>query len=363
VRLNLLKLRRPEAAILALGLALALWAPPIRADLGYASSPAPEIDPEGLRALKTLLEETSTRAAVVVHDGQVVAEWYWRGEGPLSTFECWSTSKSIASTMIGLLIDEGRIEGVGDPVAKYVPSWDEGDKARVTLRHLLVQTSGLQEVAGFPMLPNQLEAAINAPLLTPPGEVGRYNNAGCNMIAAVVYGLGLDPEAYIREKLWKPLGMDRTSWRRDSAGNVITYAGVQVTAPDLARFGQFILDKGRWGDRQILSQRWIEEATRTQTHLSIGNIVAEVPYGYLWWLDFRPEDAPHNVSALGLFGNNLTIIPELRLVGVRLVGSDREGAGLMTRTPDWVAALARIVRRSTPADEAPSLTATQEVSP
>jgi CubicO group peptidase (beta-lactamase class C family) len=300
------------------------------------------ISREGLEELKQLLEETKTRAAIVLYQGQPIAEWYWHGSDAESSFEVWSTSKSYASTCIGLLIDEGKIASIDEMVSKYVPSWNEGHKAKVTIAHLLDQTSGLEESGSFVFSPNQLELALGAKILTPPGEKGRYNNAACNVLSAVISSAaGKDPEAYMREKLWKPLGMDHTSWRRDKAGNVITYAGIQSTASDLARFGQLFHDQGVYEGRRLLSKEWIQLATNERTQLAIlGKMTS--PYGLLWWLDFNKDELPHNYSALGLFGNNLTVIPELNLVGVRLVGNNTDGAGLMSRTPEWVAALAGV---------------------
>lgn len=311
-----------------------------------ASTPfasAQQVSQEGLDGLRELLEETKTRAALVMHDGEIVAEWYWLEGAADKPCEVWSVSKSFASTCIGLLIDEGKIDSLDDPVGKYVPSWNEGDKAKVTLAHLLDQTSGLQEAGNFIFSSDQLKAALDAPLITPPGEVGRYNNAGCNVLSAVISAAaGEDPESYMRRKVWEPIGMNHTSWRRDRAGNVITYAGIQTTARDLARFGQLFLQNGSWEGNTIVSSGWIELATRERTRLSTAGVEA-IPYGLLWWVDFSAETVPHNYSALGLFGNNLTVIPDKRLIGVRLVGSRADGGGLMLRTPEWVERLSRVV--------------------
>lgn len=329
-------------------------------ELRYASAETAGLNKEALSSLKALLEETNTRAAVVLHKGRVVAEWYWKGEGPFSVFECWSTSKSVASTCIGLLVDEGKIASIDDPVSKYIPSWSEGDKAKVTIAYLLDQTSGLEEQRGFVAAENQLQMALDAKILTPPGETGRYNNAACNVLSAVISAAaGKDPEAYMREKIWRQIGMDLTWWRRDRAGNVITYAGLQTTARELALFGQLLLNGGQWDGKQLISKEWIDMATTERTKLAIQGMssMGGAPYGLLWWLDFgAAEGVPHSYSSLGLFGNNMTVIPELELVGVRLVGNDREGGALMARTADWVKALAAVAQPAGKAPEAVSAT-------
>ena len=305
------------------------------------------VSQEGLDSLKALLEETNTRAAAVAYRGKIVAEWYWLDADKETTFEVWSTSKSYASTCIGLLVDEGKINTIDEPVGKYIPSWNDGEKAKVTIAHLLDQVSGLEEGRGFVMSKNQLETALNAPILTPPGDVGRYNNAACNVLSAIISAAsgGDDPEVYMRRKVWDPIGMKTTSWRRDGAGNVITYAGIQSTARDLLRFGLLFYNEGTWKGNRILSSDWISEATHERTQLAIQGMQGTgAPYGLLWWLDFSSEPVPHNYSSLGLYGNNMTVIPELHLVGVRLVGNNRDGAALMMRSPEWVERLAGVVQ-------------------
>ncbi len=320
--------------------------------LPYAGEESEGLSKDGLATLKALLEETNTHAAVVLHEGKIVAEWYWKGDGPHSSYEVWSTSKSFASTCIGCLIDDGKIGSIEDKVGKYVSSWNEGQKAKITIAHLLDQTSGLEEERGFPMSQDQLKMALSADILTEPGEVGRYNNAACNVLSAIISSAsGKDPEAYMRDRVWKRIGMDQTWWRRDSAGNVITYAGIQTTARELARFGLLHLEKGDWNGERILSEKWVEGATNERTRLKIQGFGDGAPYGLLWWLDFGVDDGvPHNYSSLGLFGNNMTVIPELDLVGVRLVGNDRDGMPLMMRTPEWVAALAGVLKSPVAAD-------------
>jgi len=189
------------------------------ATAGHAAEPAVAtaqadsvVSQQGLEELKALLEETNTLAALVLHNGEVVAEWYWEEANADTTFEVWSVSKSYASTCIGLLIDQGKIDSLDDKVGKYVPSWKEGEKADVTLRHLLEQTSGLEESGKFFLAKDQLSTALEAKLLTVPGEKCRYNNAGCNVLSAVITAAsGKDPEEFMREALWEPLGMNSTS--------------------------------------------------------------------------------------------------------------------------------------------------------
>ncbi len=340
---------RSRTDVLRLALAgclLAILTPATFADEPGAATLSAEnvaVSQQGLADLKELLDETNSLAAMVLHKGNVVAQWYWNDADAETSFEVWSVSKSYASTCIGILIDQGKIGGLEDKVGQYVPAWKEGAKAEVTLRHLLEQTSGLEESGKFFFSKDQLNHALEAKILTTPGDKCRYNNAGCNVLSAIISAAsGKDPEEFMREAVWEPLEMNHTSWRRDKAGNVITYAGIQSTTADLARFGQMFLHRGQWNGQRLLSADWIDQATNERIQIdSPGG--KKQPYGLLWWVDFDIDKVPHNYSALGLFGNNLTVIPELDLIGVRLVGSYAKGGGLMRRTPEWVSRLAGVV--------------------
>ena len=306
------------------------------------------VSESGLAGLKALLEETHTKAAIVLHRGEVVAEWYWGDTTANTDFHVWSVSKSFASTCIGLLIDDGKIESVDDPVYRYVPAWSAGKKRAVTIRHLLEQESGLRERWRLHMSGDKLKHALDARLKHEPGEESRYNNAGSMVLSAVIEAAaGEDAGTYLRRKLLDPLGMENTSWDADDEGNVLTYAGIHTTARDLARFGQFLLDGGVADGEQLLSGDWIEQATTEKTELTLPFILEDPqPYGWMWWLGFGIETR-NNFSALGLYGNHLTVIPELELVGVRLVGSSWRGRKLMYRPDDWVDALAGVITSST----------------
>lgn len=352
VNMNLLDKTFARRAMLLAALPALLLAAPfaVRAEPSEAVARAvaldPEIDPEGLAAFESLLVETKSRSAIVWRKGQVLAEWYWLEGDPEVPVEVWSVSKSFASTAIGLLIDDGKIGSVEDPVSKYIPSWGEGEKAKVRIADLLEHTSGLKDVAGAGTPADLLQQCLGAPLVSAPGEKKIYNNAACNVLSAVISAAaGVDPEALMKERVFDPIGMSKTSWRRDDGGNVITYAGIQTTPRDLLRFGRLFLDGGVWEGERVLSREWIEAATAPRATMSIAMMDQVSEYGFLWWVDFDKETLPHNYSALGLWGNHLTVVPSLELICIRLVGNKPDGGSMMRRTKDWARAVVAIVKR------------------
>ena len=68
---------------------------------------------------------------------------------------------------------------------------------------------------------------------------------------------GDDVATFARQRLFAPLGMTHTTMAADKAGNAQMFEGVQSTCRDMARFGLLMLDRGHWGDRQIVSPGWV----------------------------------------------------------------------------------------------------------
>jgi CubicO group peptidase (beta-lactamase class C family) len=89
--------------------------------------------------------------------------------------------------------------------------------------------------------------------------------------------------------------------------------GLWINSEDLARFGLLVLNKGRWGDRQVVSSRWFDEAVKPSG-------VGTTDYGFLWWLNTQKKQWPSapasSFAALGNGSNTIWIDPEHDLVFV-----------------------------------------------
>jgi CubicO group peptidase (beta-lactamase class C family) len=116
----------------------------------------------------------------------------------------------------------------------------------------------------------------------PPGRVWAYNNSAIQTLQRVLRNAtGQDVAAFARQRLFAPLGMRGTTMTPDGSGAAQTFTGVRSTCEDLARLGVLMLNRGRWGARQVVSAGWVDAATgRPSTRLNAA-------YGYLWWLN-RP---------------------------------------------------------------------------
>jgi CubicO group peptidase (beta-lactamase class C family) len=270
----------------------------------------------GLEALRSYLESKGTRAAVVIRGGRIAAEWYWEGVDTATQFPCYSTTKSVASTAVGLLVDDGVVR-LEESAAKYVPEWREDAREGVTVRHLLAMTSGIRnDGEGLRAAEDRIAYGISQPLVSTPGSAFDYNNCGCSAISVIIRAAsGREMADFLQERLYGPLGMTGL-WHEKPAGKTLPYSGLHITARDAARFGYLFLRRGRWGDRQIIGETWIDQACGSGSEVNPN-------YGFLWWVNPRGawKDLPRNAySAQGAHSNNVTVLPSHDLVVVRLVG-------------------------------------------
>ncbi|MBL8240312.1 MAG: beta-lactamase family protein [Bryobacterales bacterium] len=137
---------------------------------------------------------------------------------PESQFLIASITKPMTATAVMLLADRGRLH-YEDPVSKYIPGFTQGDRAKVTIRHLLTHTSGLPDMLpdNIPLRQRQaplrafVDGALTTPLLFAPGARTSYQSMGILLAAVIVEKLTEKPlPAFLKAELFQPLQMTRT---------------------------------------------------------------------------------------------------------------------------------------------------------
>lgn len=288
--------------------------------------------------LEATLLATDTLAFLVVRDGAVVGEWYGDDGGPAVRSMLFSVSKSIVSLLIGAAVDDGWIGAVTDPVTDYVPELAATGFDDVSIEDLLRMDSGMDYVEDdnpFGLhIPFNYTTDLRAMILDlevrdEPDPGFRYKS-GDNALAALVLERALGGPTltdYLQERLWDPLGAtERGSWNLDREGGFErSWCCLAMTARDLARFGQLVLQAGRWDGAQLVSEGWLE---RSFTPGFLGERwpdgYADSPidnYGYQWWLLQNGARL-----ALGKDGQYLYVDPEHDVVIVRLGESPGDAA-------------------------------------
>ncbi len=287
-----------------------------------------------------------THALLVVQGGRIVAERYGQGFDAASTHHSWSKAKSITHALVGLLAGDGKLD-IAAPAD--VPEWGTpGDpRGAITLDQLLHMSSGLAWVEEYvPGNPSDVITmlfgegqddvaafAAAAPPAHAPGGFFYYSSGTTNIVARcaarALDAYGPDFEAFMRQRLFAPLGMASPVPKFDIAGTFIGSSFCFATARDFARFGLLYLRDGIWDGRRLLPEGWVDYA-RTPTWQQPG-AESDGRYGAHWWLDIA---GPGSFSANGYDGQYTVVVPDLDLVLVRHGATplDRKDA-----LKDWVA--------------------------
>ena len=260
------------------------------------------------RVLSTIIERaraTKSTSFLLIKERQVVV--HWESDRPIAAH---SITKSIVSLGIGILIDQGRISSVDQPVADWFFEWKEGPKQKVTLRHLLTHTSGLEAKDSGQEIyqsDDSIQLALSTDLVSKPGEAFFYNNKAVNLLSGIIEKV-TDSRAdlWIQEQLFDPLDIKNVAWYLDESGHAHAHAGLKIGATDLAKIGQLLLDQGVWNQKRLISKEWLEESMKAQTQLS--------SCGFLWWCQDNPVKM---FSAIGYRGQYLIVIPQANIIAVR----------------------------------------------
>lgn len=277
--------------------------------------------------------EQDTLSLIVVHDGEIILERYAPGIEMSTRTRTWSTAKSIAGTLIGMLVDDGRLAldeplGFGWYPENRSPETDPRNE--ITLRHVLNMSSGLETIDNRGMEyatgsglsywagASSVEGARSRALIREPGTYWDYENYDTLLgVYAMKQALGGE-KAYAefpRKALFDRIGMRNTLVSTDRFGDFILSSQVYTNARDLARFGMLYLQGGVWDGERLISEQWIEfSSTPAPATVGRGGM-----YGAQWWL--VPEgrsDVPSDAySTNGNRGQYTVVVPSHNVVIVR----------------------------------------------
>jgi CubicO group peptidase (beta-lactamase class C family) len=279
----------------------------------------------GLESLDKAMAGMNVAGLLVLQDGKVRLERYARGYGPEQRWTSFSVAKSLTSTLVGAAVKDGFIKSLGDPVTRYIPELSGSAYDGVTVRQVLTMTSGVRwnedytdpnsDVARmFAVAPPKGEDVTVAYLRTlereaEPGTKWVYKTGETNLIGVLVRrATGKPLSRYLSEKIWGPYGMEADAyWQIDEGGQEIGGCCLSATLRDYGRIGQFMLDGGKAGGRDVVPAGWIADATRAQAEIGAPGR----GYGYQWWT--LPEGS---FAAQGIFGQLIHVDPKRRLVVV-----------------------------------------------
>src|SRR4029078_6437610 len=122
------------------------------------------------------------------------------------------------------------------------------------------------------------------PVVNEPGTHFVYNNGATHMLSAIIQKTtGMKLIDYLEPRLFEPLGITNATWKETPQGITAGCIGLSLKTEDVARFGQLYLQKGRWQDRQLLSEDWVQEATDKRILTTGIDVDWSQGYGYQFW--------------------------------------------------------------------------------
>ena len=279
-------------------------------------------------------EKNQSIAYVIIKNDSMIHEQYWDGFGEDSHTNSFSMAKTFVSILIGIAIDEGKIKSVDQLVGDFLPEYKTGENAKLTVKHLLTMSSGINfdenyvSPFAYPAMAyygNDLkELTAKYAVTEEPGKTFKYLSGNTVLLGFVLEkATGKTISEYASEKLWVPLGAkNKAFWSLDHAnGEEKSYCCFNSNAPDFARIGELFLDSGKWNGRPIVSADYVANSIKV-ADLADVNGGKQKKYGYAWWL--IPNYKGHNIFyARGILGQYILCIPDKKMVVVRL-GKKRE---------------------------------------
>ena len=268
----------------------AKWKPAKPEDVGMSTSK--------LKVVTNFIKENggSASSGLVIRQGKLICQW-----GSIDKmYSIASGTKSFTSTVLGLAIDDGKCS-LDDHAYKYLPKLKRGKNAQIKLFHLLTMTSEYGRRGE-------------------PATAWYYNDAAVGELARIVTIIHQKSmQKVLKEHIMDVIGAKNWDWWAMGREEGIPVngggGGIKISASDLARFGYLFRHNGNWQGKQLISKKWVQQATKSSQNLN-------KRYGLLWWVNTSgfwagvPKDS---YCALGLQSQYiLWVCPSLDMVAVQL---------------------------------------------
>lgn len=294
-----------------------------------ASPQSVGISQTALDSLRARLQEDPNRdlkGVVVVRHGSLAVEWYFNGDDQATLHDIRSATKSITATLMGIAIDHHLIAGVNDPIGKYLPDLPNDGKQVIRIRDLLTMRSGLAADDDDPDSPGNedrldqstdwMASMFAVPVKTPPAQNYLYCSLNAFITGAIVENAsGVPLDRFAGKYLFSALGIGDFKWRHVPISRVVGQGNLYITTRDEAAIGQLFLQNGRWGNRRLVSAKWVHDSFSDIVPISAVDPYADF-YGYMWYTKAEPVEGRsvlvHFASGNG--GNKIYVVPSKHMV-------------------------------------------------
>lgn len=243
-----------------------------------------------------------------------------------------SVSKSVTSVIFGAAVKAGFINNVDTLLVDVLPEYEHilvGEKADITLEHLLCMSSGLDwdewstsyedpanDVVALFNEEDPIEYILNKAMISSPGDEFHYNSGGTNVLGAIIEKeTGMSLLDFGNEYLFDPLNIQGGLWEKMAAGYYFASGGIYLRPRELTKIGYLFLNEGSWNNKQIITREWISESRAP--HIQTGDLIPQSEsYGYQWWImNFQANNQTYECFFAAGWGDQyMFIFPEQEMI-------------------------------------------------
>lgn len=215
------------------------------------------------------MKKTNALSLLVIRDGKLTYEQYWKDHNPSSLMNSFSMAKGILAILIGCAIDDGYLQSEEQLISSVFPEYKNSRYGKyLTFSHLMTMQAGMdwEEEYHHPFAPNSKQyfiadlahQAFSTGIKEMPGEKYEYQSVAAQLLGLALRKVtGKELATYLSEKLWQPLGMEFSAkWSTDEKGMEKAFCCIHATPRDFAKIGQLIMQEGNWEGRQLISKEY-----------------------------------------------------------------------------------------------------------
>lgn len=284
----------------------------------------------------------NTHSVLVSENGKIIYEKYFDGYTANVPHDMRSASKSISSAIAGIAKDQVLFTSVGQSIFDFLPKKYQKQKdrlnAKIDIKSLLTMSSGLDAddytrertpVASennYQPSDDWLATVLSAPMINRPNTIAEYGSANPFLLGVALDSIVSEPlELFMDKYLFQKLEISNYIIQTDEKGKPYFGGGMYLTPRDMIKFGALYLNKGRYNNEQVISEKWINSSVKK--YLPLENVPDKNPYGYLWWHNTYQANRKmvSSIEARGAGGQYIFIVPDLKVVVAITSGNWRNG--------------------------------------
>jgi CubicO group peptidase (beta-lactamase class C family) len=263
---------------------------------------------EELQALKE--DNININSLLIIRNGYVILDAYFYPYESTIPHKLASVTKSFTTTLIGIAVDQGRMQ-LDKPMVSFFPNRTIANldtrKKSITVRNLVSNMNGFESgclggdestLNAMRSNPDWVQAALDRNMAQEPGTSFCYDSPGMHLLSAILQeATGMTELDFARQYLFEPLGIREVFWQSDPQGYTHGWGDLYLKPRDAAKIGYLWLNGGVWDGKQIVSAAWVADSVTAHSSGGMDD------YGYGWWVS---EDSYY---AFGRGGQNVKVVP------------------------------------------------------